>query len=131
MLDFFVAGGWGMYPTLLGGLGLLAASFQYARRPEKRYVPLMVALGLFTLIAGGLGFITGFMVCLHAYAEMEAARNPTLLAFGLQEALHNIVLALLLGMGAALLASVGAWRCGWEGTGGSGGDGACLPGHGV
>jgi hypothetical protein len=32
------------------------------------------------------------------------------LSFGLEEALHNLVLALLLGMGAALLASVGAWR---------------------
>ncbi|WP_225414464.1 hypothetical protein [Stigmatella hybrida] len=110
MLDFFVAGGWGMYPTLLAGLGLLTTSFQYARRPEKRYVPLMTALGLFTLIAGGLGFVTGFMVCLYSYAGMEVPRNPTLLAFGLHEALHNIVLALLLGMGAALLASVGAWR---------------------
>ncbi|MDC0707739.1 hypothetical protein POL68_04590 [Stigmatella sp. ncwal1] len=110
MSDFFVAGGWGMYPTLLAGLGLLAASLQYARRPEKRYVPLMGALGLFTLSAGGLGFITGFMACLRGFAENEAVRNPTVLALGLQEALHNIVLALLLGMVAALLASMGAWR---------------------
>lgn len=110
MLDSFVAGGWGMYPTLLAGLGLLATSFQYARRPEKRYVPLMVALGLLTMIAGGLGFVTGLMVCLRGAAEMEAAMTPTLVAFGVQEALHNIALALLLGMGAALLASVGSWR---------------------
>ncbi|WP_075006707.1 hypothetical protein [Stigmatella aurantiaca] len=118
MLDFFVAGGWGMYPTLLAGLGLLATSFQYARRPEQRYVPLMTALGLFTMIAGGLGFVTGIMACLRGAAEMEAALNPTLLAFGVQEALHNIVLALLLSMGAALLASVGAWRLSREARGG-------------
>ncbi|MBN1206108.1 MAG: hypothetical protein JXB05_14415 [Myxococcaceae bacterium] len=110
MSDFFVAGGWGMYPTLLAGLALLATSIQYARRPEQRYVPLMVALGLFTLVAGGLGFITGMMACLSAYARAPAGQDPTLLAYGLREALHNIVLSLLLGMLAALFASVGAWR---------------------
>jgi len=110
MSDFFIAGGWGMYPTLLAGLGLLAASIQYARRPERRYVPLMGALGLFTLIAGGLGFITGLMACLSKYGGSAAGHEPTFLASGLREALHNIVLSLLLGMLAALFASVGAWR---------------------
>jgi hypothetical protein len=110
MSDFFVAGGWGMYPTLLAGLGLLLTSIQYARRPEQRYVPLMVALGLFTIVAGGLGFITGVMVCLSTYAGMPAGKDPALLAYGLQEAMHNIALSLLLSMLAALFASVGAWR---------------------
>lgn len=110
MSDFFVAGGWGMYPTLLAGLALLATSIVYARRPERRYVPLMASLGIFTLIAGGLGFITGLMACLSRYGGPSAGHEPTLITFGIQEALHNIVLALLLSMLAALFASVGAWR---------------------
>jgi hypothetical protein len=110
MSDFFVAGGWGMYPTLLAGLGLLVASILYARNPERRYVPLMLALGMFTLFAGSLGFVTGFMACLSSYGGPAAGHEPTYIAYGLQEALHNIVLALLMGMIAALFASVGAWR---------------------
>ncbi|SET88559.1 hypothetical protein SAMN05443639_105163 [Stigmatella erecta] len=42
----------------------------------------MAALGLFTLIAGGRGFVTGFVACLRSQVGMEAARPPTLLAFG-------------------------------------------------
>ena len=42
MTEAFAAGGWGMFPTLLAGVGLLVASVLYARRPEARYVPLMV-----------------------------------------------------------------------------------------
>jgi hypothetical protein len=110
MSDFFVAGGWGMYPTLLAGLGLLVASILYARSPERRYVPLMLSLGVFTLIAGSLGFVTGLMACLSHYGGPAAGHEPTLIAYGVQEALHNIVLALLLSMLAALFASVGAWR---------------------
>lgn len=110
MSDAFVAGGWGMYPTLLAGLALLITSIQYARRPEQRYVPLMVALGLFTLIAGGLGFISGVMMCLRFYGEAGADQSPAIVALGVQESLHNVALALLLSMLAALFASVGAWR---------------------
>jgi hypothetical protein len=110
MSDFFVAGGWGMYPTLLAGLGLLVASVLYARNPDRRYVPLMLSLGVFTLIAGGLGFVTGLMVCLRNYSGEAAGQDPILIAYGLQESLHNIALALLLSMIAALFASVGAWR---------------------
>ena len=110
MSDFFVAGGWGMYPTLLAGLGLLVASILYARNPDRRYVPLMLSLGVFTLVAGGLGFVTGLMVCLGNYGGQAAGHDPIVIAYGLQESLHNIALALLLSMIAALFASVGAWR---------------------
>jgi hypothetical protein len=109
MSDFFVAGGWSMYPTLLAGLGLLGASIQYALRPARRQVPLMVALGLLTLISGGLGFVTGLVECLR-FLGGAPSQELSLLAFGVQESLHNVVLALLLAMLAALAASVGAWR---------------------
>jgi ABC-type phosphate/phosphonate transport system permease subunit len=110
MKDAFIAGGFGMYPTLLAGLALLIASIQYARRPERRYVPLLLALGLFTLLAGSLGTITGVMTCLHYYVGPVGGQDPMFIAAGVEEALHNMALALLLSVLSALFASVGAWR---------------------
>ncbi|WP_224240852.1 hypothetical protein [Hyalangium gracile] len=110
MSDFFVAGGWGMYPTLLAGLALLATSILYSRRPERRYVPLMLTLGVFTQLAGSLGFVTGLMVCLRYYASPAGGHDSNVIALGLEESLHNIAFALLLTMISALFASVGAWR---------------------
>ncbi|WP_224363331.1 hypothetical protein [Hyalangium versicolor] len=109
MVNAFIEGGFGMYPTLLAGLALLAASIQYSRRPERRYVPLLLSLGVFTLLAGGLGFITGVMTCLTYYAS-EAVRDPIVLTLGVKESLNNVALALLLSVMSAIFASVGAWR---------------------
>ncbi len=111
MRDAFIAGGWGMYPTLIAGLALLATCLRYASHPESRHVPLMLTLGLFTLFAGSLGFITGVMACLSAYADPSmASAGPTVLYLGIQESLHNVALALLLTTTAAIAASIGAWR---------------------
>jgi hypothetical protein len=113
MIDAFIAGGFGMYPTLVAGLALLVASIQYARRPERRYVPLLLTLGIFTLLAGTLGTITGFMACLGYYASPAGGHeplDPLVIALGVQESLHNVALALMLSTLAAVFASVGAWR---------------------
>lgn len=110
MKEAFIAGGFGMYPTLLAGLALLIACVQYARRPEPRYVPLLVALGIFTLLAGTLGTITGVMTCLHFWAGPDSGHDPAIIAYGVEESLNNIALALLLSVLSALFASVGAWR---------------------
>ena len=110
MSDFFVAGGFGMYPTLLAGLLLLGSCIQYSRQPERRYVPLMLALGMFTLLAGGLGFVTGVMAGLNYYANHQDGSQPVYLALGFGESLHNVVLALLLSVISTIFAAVGAWR---------------------
>jgi hypothetical protein len=110
MIDAFIAGGFGMYPTLLAGLGLLVTCIQYSRRPERRYVPLMLTLGVFTLLAGGLGFITGVMTCLKFYASSTEKLDPVVLIWGVQESLNDVALALLLSVLSAVFASVGAWR---------------------
>ncbi|MBZ4419880.1 hypothetical protein [Myxococcus sp. RHSTA-1-4] len=110
MQDAFIAGGWGMYPTLLAGLALIATCLQYARRPESRYVPLMLSLGVFTLMAGALGFATGIVSLLRYYTGSASEQGTTVLFVGFYESLHNVVLALLLSTLGALLASVGAWR---------------------
>lgn len=99
-----------MYPTLLAGLALIATCVQYSRRPEPRYVPLMLSLGLCTLIAGTLGFATGILSLLRAYTGPLSEQGPRILFVGTFEALHNVALALLLAMSGAVLASIGAWR---------------------
>lgn len=110
MSEAFIAGGWGMYPTLIGGLALLLTSLRYASRPESRFVPLMLTLGLFTLFAGALGFITGIMNLLRAYTGPLASEGPAVLYLGIQESLHNVSLALLLTTASTIAASIGAWR---------------------
>jgi hypothetical protein len=110
MRDAFIAGGFGMYPTLIAGLALLATCLRYATRPESRYVPLMITLGLFTLFAGTLGFVSGVITCLRGYAGPLANVESIVLYLGIEESLHNVALALLLTTTSALAASIGAWR---------------------
>jgi hypothetical protein len=109
MTEAFIAGGWGMYPTLFAGLALLGSTLRYALNPQSRYVPLMMCLGLFTLFAGVLGFVTGIMSMLRGYASMDSEK-PIVLFLGTFESLHNIALALLLVQVSIIAASIGAWR---------------------
>jgi hypothetical protein len=99
-----------MYPTLLAGLMLLGTSLRYASRPDSRYVPLLLTLGLFTLFAGSLGFVTGVINLLRAYAGPLADQGPSVLYLGIQESLHNVALALLMTTVSTIAASIGAWR---------------------
>ena len=59
LLEAFHAGGWPMYPILLFGLLLMAASVRYARTPEDRHMKLVRELRLLTLGTGILGSILG------------------------------------------------------------------------
>jgi len=110
MSEAFIAGGWGMYPTLFAGLALLATCLRYAARPESRFVPLMITLGIFTLLAGVLGFVTGIMNMLRGYAGSMADAGPVVLYLGTFESLHNVALALLLIQTSMIAAAIGAWR---------------------
>lgn len=55
MADFFRAGGAGMYPVMLFGFLALASAVLYLLRPERRYVGMMVGLGVATFAGGLLG----------------------------------------------------------------------------
>src|SRR5262249_53909638 len=70
MLEAFRLGGWGMFPTLIFGVLMIAATVRYAVRPERRFVPLQVTLGLLTLAAGCLGFVTGMI---KTFLAMDSA----------------------------------------------------------
>jgi hypothetical protein len=109
MLEAFRFGGWGMYPTLFFGALMVAASVRYAMKPERRWVPLQVSLGIMTMLAGGLGFVTGMIKSFMAMAEATADKR-WLWMLGLGESLNNLALALMLLAVGTLAAIVGAYR---------------------
>jgi hypothetical protein len=105
----FELGGPGMIPTAIFGVLLVAAAVKYALSPEKRWVPLMLSLGLMTLFAGSLGFVTGMIKSCSAIGTAPPdERYVTVI--GLGESLHNIALALVLCLLAAMATAVGALR---------------------
>jgi hypothetical protein len=106
MIEIFKNGGFGMFPTALFGLVLLAVSARYAVRPDKPMVPLQLALGILTLATGALGFVTGLITTTKHLWELPADRMGLVAAVGLGESLHNLALVAL----GALAACVGAAR---------------------
>lgn len=109
MGEAFHLGGWGMYPTSVFGLLLIAAAIRYAMSPERRFVPLQVSLGIMTLASGGLGFVTGMIKSALAI-DGAAADMRWIWVVGMGESLNNVALALALLTIGALAASLGALR---------------------
>jgi hypothetical protein len=109
MIEAFHMGGIGMFPTAAFGLLLLAASVRYAATPERRFVPLLLSLGVLTLASGGLGFVTGVIKSFTALgvAATDASRIGLV---GTGESLCNMALALAVVTLGAVAASIGALR---------------------
>ena len=108
--NFFEAGGWGMYPVSIFGFVLIAASVLYALRPERRTARLSLTLACVTLAAGLLGTSVGVCTTFLYLQQVEQAKQLQIAALGVQESLHNLVLALILAIVAGLLAAVGTLR---------------------
>lgn len=110
MSEFFKAGGFVMYPTLLFGFLSVAAGMVFLLRPERRYVALLVSLGVTTAVSGLLGFVLGLMSTARYQAHLPEAEKLSVAMMGLEESLHPVILALLLVVVTALLASAGSFR---------------------
>ncbi len=103
-------GGFGMLPTLLFGLALLAVSARFARAPSRKLVPLLVALNWLTITAGALGFITG-VITVCGPLSAEGVTDTSRIAFeGVGESLYNLAFAMLLAMVAAIGTTYGSWK---------------------
>jgi hypothetical protein len=109
MLEIFRNGGVGMYPTALFGLLLLAVAARYAVRPEGRWIPLQIALGIVTLSVGATSFVGG-LITTTTHLEQTGDRAGIIGAVGFGESLNNVALALALVAIAAMATTVGVAR---------------------
>ena len=112
MAQFYMEGGWGMYPTTLFGVLLVAAGLAYAALPERRFVPLLVSLGVVVFGSGLLGTVTGFIATFGYVGRVPEAQQRAITLAGVSESLNNLVLAFIFIVLATLIASVGALRIG-------------------
>jgi uncharacterized membrane protein len=110
MYDFFHAGGWGMWPTLIFGFLLVASSVLSLLRPERRYLPLVVSLGATTLGSGLLGFSMGLVNTFRFLPQVPQAEQVVIAGLGFEESLHNVILALILIVLSSVLVSASAFR---------------------
>jgi hypothetical protein len=109
MNHMFQDGGFGMYPTAVAGLLLLAVAIRYAVRPEDRWVPLQVALAIMTLSMGAASFVTG-LISTTTSIDMVREKAAIVGALGFGESLNNLALALSLIAIASVATTVGAAR---------------------
>jgi hypothetical protein len=106
----FRDGGWGMWPTLICGFVLLAVSARFAHTPERRMVPVLVALNWLMMTTGSLGFITGIITMCRPLSGAGVADASRIAFEGTAESLYNLAFALVFATVAALAATMGAWR---------------------
>lgn len=108
--DFFEAGGWGMYPVTVFGFFLVVVTVLYALRLRPHHARLGWLLGVCTLMAGWLGTATGICTTAFYIQHVEQPKQLEIFALGLQESLHDIVLALIFALIAGVVAIAGALR---------------------
>lgn len=107
---FYAAGGSSMHVVLAFGLMLVAASVRFASRPGAARQRLAAWLAVVTTGAGLFGTVAGICISARALSEVEPSEQLQVFALGIEESLHNLVLALILVIAAALIAAVGAFR---------------------
>ena len=110
--NFFEAGGWGMYPTMVFGFLLLATVVLHALRPEPRFQRLVNALGAGTFASGLLGSVVGICNSAHYIGQVPREDQLRALAAGCEESLHNLVLALIIILLATMITAGSAVRRG-------------------
>lgn len=107
---FFRDGGWGMYPTVVFGFGLVASVVLYLIRPERRWLVLVACLATSTTGAGLLGTSVGIVKSFRYLPEVPDRERLMIGALGCAESLNNLILALIIVVLSSLIASAGAVR---------------------
>lgn len=110
ILEHFRDGGYGMYPTLAFGALLVAVAVKYAMAPDRRFLPLLIALNVLTLSAGALGFVTGVITTARYLGEVAPSNQGYIAIEGVGESLNNVAFALILVVLAAIAVTLGAWK---------------------
>ncbi len=111
MTDLFIEAGWSATPISLFGLLTVGAALLLALKPERRFVPLLVALGSLTFTTGALGLVSNIIEVLKSCAHYaEGPDRETIMLGGVGESLSSLVLAFALLIVAMLVAAAGAAR---------------------
>ncbi len=108
--DFYYAGGFGMYPVTVFGFLLVVSCVLYTLRLRPHHAKLARVLSGTTVMAGLLGTATGICTTAFYLPKVEQAKQLEIFALGLQESLHNLILALIFVIIASLIASAGILR---------------------
>jgi hypothetical protein len=107
---FFADGGWGMYPTSIFGVLLVASAFLFLFRPERRFARIVFCGGIATFGSGLLGTSVGFVTTFRYLRKVPPSDQLITAALGCAESLNNLVLALILTVIAALVSWAGLVR---------------------
>jgi hypothetical protein len=99
-----------MFPTLAFGVLAVLSATVIAFRPDKRFVPMVLALGVTTFGSGLLGTVMGLINTLRYVAKAPETDRIMITMVGAAESLNNMVLALVLVVLTGLIASVAAAR---------------------
>ena len=108
--DFYHAGGFGMYPVTLFGFLLVVSCVLYTLRLRPHHAKLAKIMAGTTLMAGFLGTATGVCNSALYLSKVEVAKQVEIFTLGLQESLHDTILALIFVIIASLIASAGVLR---------------------
>ncbi len=110
MVDFFLEGGFGMFPVLLFGCLFVAAAVLQALRPDRKLWQLTASLGAMNVGAGLLGFSMGIISTARYLNRVPQAEQVQIAMAGVGESAHNVVLAMILLTVGAIAAAVGGLR---------------------
>lgn len=110
MMDFFIEGGWTMYPTALFGVLTVVSSLVLAVRPEVRFVPLFLSLSALTFMTGFLGTMVGLTGVVKATANADAADVKAIVTACATQSLNSLMLASIFVVLAILAVASGALR---------------------
>jgi hypothetical protein len=108
-MAFLAEGGWPIFPVLLLGLTTLILALRGTVAARRDLLPLIIGLGIATLLTGALGVVLGVQRSAAGLHDVPDGQRWIFL-LGLKESLQNVVLAFGLVTCASLVAAVGAYR---------------------
>jgi amino acid transporter len=112
MLQFFIEGGWGMYPVLVMGVILVVASLRYAMDTEPVRLRFIAAIALALVVTMVHATWTCFAAVFHYLEQAKDERWLRSLMTGLMESTRPATLGGALLAVSLILVAVGAYRSG-------------------
>lgn len=101
--------GWPVYFVIAFGAAALVCAVRHAMAPRRGQMPAIVGFAVLTLLWGAFGTAVGLQHSISGIPDADPAER-WIVWVGLREALNNFSLALLIDIGVALAATVGARR---------------------